>query len=94
MNVDVNQLMYEKEMQRIKKDFVKSIIDYKQNIDQMLFDVPIQVLCLPENINKILARNKILRVSELRCADLSKIKGLGIKKIGIIQFRLGQFVLM
>lgn len=94
MDVDKNLKIYKREMLRIQKGLVESISNYKNSIEESLYDVPIQVLCLPENINKILTRNKIARVSDLRRADLSKIKGLGSKKIGIIQFRLEQFSFM
>ncbi len=94
MDVDKNLKIYQREMLRIQKGLVESISNYKNSIEESLYDVPIQVLCLPENINKILTRNKLARINDLRRTDLSKIKGLGSKKIGIIQSRLEQFSFM
>lgn len=86
-----NLKIMQDELLKIKKDFVKQIVEYKKHIDKSLYDVPIEVLCLPENIRKILLKNNILRVFDLRNTDLRKIKGLGNKRIGIIEFRLSQF---
>lgn len=89
---DKNIITYQNEMKRIGKEFSESVMKYKNFIEDSLYDVPIQVLCLPENINNILIKNNILRVVELRRIDLGSIKGLGSKKIGVIQFRLSQFI--
>lgn len=89
---DKNIITYQNEMKRIGKEFTESVLKYKSFIEDSLYDVPIQVLCLPENINKILIKNNILRIVDLRRIDLERVKGLGSKKIGLIQFRLSQFV--
>lgn len=81
-------------MKKIGKEISRCISNYQQNIDFYLYDVPIQTLCLPKNINKILIDNNILRVNQLRSADLGKIKGLGDKKLGIILSRLSEFTFM
>lgn len=80
-----------REMQKISKDFLKCVENYKNCIEKFSLDVPIQVLCLPENIQNILIRNNLFRVIDLTTRDLTKIKGLGSKKLGIIFFRLNEF---
>lgn len=86
--------LFVNEMIRIKKDFLSSLNNYKKFLETLSLDAPIEVLCLPENIRKILIRNKIFRVSDIVGRDLGKIKGLGDKKIGIIEYRMSQFTLM
>ena len=90
--MDKNLEIMQREMTVISKNFLQSIENYKKTLDDLATDVPIEVLCLPDNIVKILNRNNLFRVKDLIRSDLRKIKGLGIKKIGIIEFRLSQFI--
>ena len=82
--MDENLNIMNKEIVKIKNHLIESIQNYKDCIDNFSYDVPIQVLCLPQNIQNILFRNNIFRVNDIRNTDLGKIKGLGDKKISII----------
>lgn len=84
--------IYNEEVKKIAKDFVDSINNYKKYIDKSFSDVTIDVLCLPNNINTILKENKIYTVYDLKNSELTKIDGIGSKKLGIINFRLSQFL--
>ena len=90
--MDKNLEIMQREMTVISKNFLQSIENYKKTLDDLATDVPIEVLCLPDNIVKILNRNNLFRVRDLIRSDFRKIKGLGLKKIGIIEFRLSQFI--
>jgi len=84
--------IYNEEVKKIAKNFVDSINNYKNHMDKSFLDVTIDVLCLPDNINTILKENKIYTVYDLKNSELTKIDGIGNKKLGIINFRLGQFL--
>ena len=88
--MDNNDIMM-METQRIKHDFLKNLENYKKYIHEASLDIPVETLCLPKSINKILIRNGLNRVKEIAAADLTKVKGLGEKSIEIIRFRIDEF---
>lgn len=53
-------------------------------------NVPICVLCLPSDIEKILLDAGCERVYDLFFRDLRDIKGIGDKRLGIITARLDE----
>lgn len=80
------------EIFKIKQEFFKNLLNYKEHIRKSETDAPIEVLCLPKNILGILIRSGYTRVSDIIGTDLTKIKGLGRVKIGQINTRLSQFL--
>jgi hypothetical protein len=89
--MDKNLEIMTTELSKIKKDFFESIINYKNYIETCTLDAPIGVLCLPSKIENLLLDRGIYRVSELTALDLTKIKGLGVTRIGIILEALRKF---
>lgn len=61
----------------INEELKKSFSIYRKNLDFMLCDVPIGVLCLTKEIENALLRQDCLRVYDLLDRDLTKIKGIG-----------------
>lgn len=79
------------ETQKIKHDFLKNLENYKRYINEAALDIPIETLCLPQSINKILIRNGLSRIKDIAAADLTEVKGLGDKRIELIRFRIDEF---
>jgi len=87
-----NSKVMNKEINRIKKGFLKQLNDYKKYIRTCELDAPIEVLCLPTAILTILRNNGFSRVIEIVGLDFTKIKGLGDTRILYIQSRISQFI--
>lgn len=90
--VNKNELIMRKEMTKIQKNLFKQLDNYKRFIRQCELDAPIEVLCLPKDILTILRKNRLFRVFDLADLDLTKIKGLGNVRIGILQSKLDNFL--
>ena len=89
---------FEKEMQiqKIRVEVLKKFDDYRKTINYMAADAPLQILCLPNGIEKILLREGFLRVYDLFNinVDLVKIKGLGIVRTRELTTCLDKFFSM
>ena len=85
-----NELVMNRELKKIQKNFFKQVSNYKDYIRQCELDVPIEVLCLPSTILNILKRQNITRVFHLTGLDLAKIKGLGDSRIRTLQTSLNK----
>ncbi len=75
---------------KIKADLLKKFSEYQTFMSMLGADGPIEILCLPKTIEKILLRNGCVRVYDLFNMDFTKIKGLGIKRIGHLTTCLDQ----
>ena len=60
------------------------IAHYQRSLMYMSGDVPIEVLSLPETIEKILIAEGCLRVYDLFSRDIKGIKGIGDKRYNLI----------
>lgn len=89
----VNELP-ESEINKINKQLIESLENYRKTIDLMLTDAPIEVLNLPNSLNKILINEGCLRVYDLFNRDLTKIKGIGKTRIRDLSTRLQEFIPM
>ena len=89
-----NNLEHEMQMQKIREKVLQKFQEYKKTIDYMAADAPIEILCLPLKIEKILIKNGLFRIYNLFDVDFTKIKGLGKTRIGQLTSRLDQFFLM
>lgn len=89
-----NEKLMRREMRKIQNNFLKQIDNYKNYIRQCELDAPIEVLCLPNEILGIMKRNGLVRVTDVKGADLTKIKGLGRTRLAVLQSRLDQFFLV
>jgi len=76
----------------INKKLLESLENYNKMLKQSIADVPLGCLCLDEKIEKILFKNGFRRVFDLIDTDFTKIKGLGIIRIGKITASLNQFL--
>jgi hypothetical protein len=75
-NVNIN---FEKDMQmqKIKEEVLKKFEEYKKTMNYLAADAPIEILCLPKSIEKILLDQGFFRVYDLFDLDFVKVKGLG-----------------
>jgi hypothetical protein len=64
---------------------------YRATLHFMGGNIPIEALCLPKEIETILVREGYLRVYDLFRCDLTKIKGLGSKRLALLTSRLDEF---
>lgn len=77
-----------------KRDWTTDLAHYKTTLSFLGENVPIQCLCLPEEIEKILIKEGILRIYDFRSQELRKIKGIGQRRADIITARLDSFLAM
>ena len=87
-NNDINQT----NINKLKQDELKSeILHYRNVVNYLGANVPIEVLCLPNEIENILIKSGYIRVYDLIGKNLAKIKGIGEARIGILTARLDEF---
>jgi hypothetical protein len=82
------------ELRKIREEVAKRLVDYRKTIDIMAADAPIQVLCLPADIQAILLDNGLNRVYSILDMDFTKIKGLGVVRIRKLTTCLNEFLSM
>ena len=85
---------HEMQMAKLREELKKRFDDYQTTMKFMLADAPIEVLCLPQNIEKILLDHGFLRIYDLFDVDLTKIKGLGVTRIRHLTTSLNKFFSM
>lgn len=86
MDDDVNNIL--------KDELRNNLAHYRQVVQYMGGNVPIQVLCLPMRIENALVKSGFDRVYDLIGKDLRKIKGIGKDSIDILASRLDDFFLV
>jgi len=79
---------------QLREEFQKNLSHYRQVVQYMGGNVPIQVLCLPPRIENALIKAGFDRVYDLIGKDLRKIKGVGDSSIDILSARLDDFFVM
>ncbi len=89
-----NNLENEMQMQKIRNEVLEKFRDYKKTIHYLAADAPIEILCLPLKIEKLLLRNGYERIYDLFDVDFTKIKGFGKSRIGHLTSCLDQFFSM
>ena len=82
------------DMGKLKEELKKKFEDYNITMKYMAADAPIETLCLPSEIEKILTNQGFLRVYDLFNVDLIKVKGLGVVRVKQLASRLDQFFSM
>ncbi len=88
-NDDLKKTMY------IRGDeLAKSVIRYRDIMEKLEADLPLQCLCLPKSIEKILLDMGCLRIYDVVGLDLTKIKGIGDRRRAILSACLNQFLSM
>ena len=89
-----NKIEYENQMKQIREQVVKRFAEYRVTLDHLAADAPISVLCLPPVIENALRAHGCLRVYHLLDCDFTKIKGLGVRRIGDLTTCLDKFLSM
>lgn len=74
-----------------KPDIKKDLAYYRNVLSYMGANVPVQVLCLPKALEKILLKNGIIRVYDLINRNLTEIEGLGSARLDLLASRLDEF---
>jgi len=92
-NVEKN-FEFDMRMKKLKEELAKKFEDYQKTLKFMAADVPIEVLCLPKPIEKILIDEGLLRIYDLFNLNFVEIKGLGVVRINQLTTRLDQFFSM
>lgn len=85
---------YDLKMEQLRKEVLKKFDEYKNTMNYMAADAPIEILCLSPSVEKILSGQGFLRIYDLFNVDFVKIKGLGIVRIKELTSRLDQFFSM
>jgi len=88
------QLEQEMMMAKLREELLQKFKDYRQTINYMAADAPIEVLCLPKAIESVLLANNILRIYDVFDVDFTKVKGLGVVRIRYLTSCLDQFFSM
>jgi|SRR5271166_3028892 len=89
-----NNFEYDENMRKIKEEIAKKFTDYRKTINYMAADAPIGTLCLPTVIENALLDHGCLRIYDLFDCDFTKVKGLGIRRIGDLTASLDKFISM
>lgn len=79
---------------RLKQELHKKFHDYQTTMRFMLADAPIDILCLPPSLHKVLTDQGFLRIYDLFDVDLVKVKGLGVVRVKQLTSSLDQFFSM
>jgi len=74
--------------EQMKADFAH----YRKTLQYMGCNVPIEVMCLPKEIENILLKRGFSRVYDLIGCDLTEIKGLGDSRVAILSAALDEFL--
>jgi len=76
----------------INSDWKKDFAHYQTCMQFLGANVPLETLCLPATITTILKREEFEMVYDLLNVDLTKIKGLGPRRINLLTSRLDEFL--
>ncbi len=89
-----NNFEYDLDMKKLKEELKKSFDNYQTTMKFLGSDAPIEILCLPQNIEKILLDEGFFRIYDLFNVDFIKIKGLGVTRIRQLTSSLDKFFSM
>lgn len=87
-------LEYDQQMKKIREEVIKKFSEYRTTLAYMAADAPIEILCLAPVIQNALFAHGLHRVYDLFDCDFTKIKGLGIRRIGDLTASLDKFFSM
>lgn len=89
-----NNFEYDQQMKKIREEIAQKLGEYKRTILYLAADAPISVLCLSSAIEKALSNQGLFRIYDLFDCDFTKIKGLGVIRIGELTASLDKFFSM
>lgn len=88
--------MIDEDFAEIKKDsqdkLKEDLAHYRNVMHYLGANVPIGCLCLPIELENLLVRDGCLRVYDLINRDLTKIKGIGKRRLDLLTSRLDEFI--
>ena len=79
------------EVKDSNEEFRDNLAHFRKTLCYMEANVPVQVLCLPKEVEKILLKEGFSRVYDLISKDLTKIKGIGKTRTELLASRLDEF---
>lgn len=74
-----------------QEEMKKNLAHYRNVLQYLGGNIPLQALCLPKVIENALVRDGCKRVYDLFSRDLGKIKGIGGERLDILTARLDEF---
>jgi DNA integrity scanning protein DisA with diadenylate cyclase activity len=86
--------------QAIENELRRNVVRYRTAMNILGTNIPIECMCLPNDIEKILIREGFIRIfdllefREIGNHDLAEIKGIGKARAPIIASRLDEFVVV
>lgn len=89
-----NNFEYDEKMQKIREEVLKKFAEYRQTLNYLAADAPIETLCLPSVIENALIAHGCLRIYDLFDCDFTKVKGLGVSRIRDLTTCLDKFLSM
>lgn len=92
MGDNVKDISIDLETQKIKEEIRKKIDQYPKTLLYMALDLPVEAMCLPKSLEKILLDNGCSRVYDLVGLDLTKIELLTDLTRARITARFDQFL--
>lgn len=72
------------DLAKINQQILEDIELYQKTLQNLSFDIPIEALCLPKSLVKLLYKNHIFRVKDLFLIEHKMLKGIGKQKMEII----------
>jgi hypothetical protein len=84
----------DEQIRKIREEVVKKLSDYRKTLAYMTADAPIEILCLPAVIETALRNHGVFRIYDVFDLDLTKVKGLGVRRIGDLTACLDKFFSM
>lgn len=89
-----NNIDYTMQIKKIREEVMERFKEYEKTMIYMACDVPLEVLCLPKDIEKPLLRSGCLRVCDIFDRDFVEIKGLNDARIRNLTASLDKFFAM
>lgn len=89
-----NNFENEEKIRKIREEVLKKFNEYRKTISYMEADGPIEILCLPNVIEKCLIDHGCLRIYDMFDCDFTKVKGLGVSRIRNLTSCLDKFFSM
>lgn len=92
MNDNLNEVINPDVEQYSKEDIKKNLLHYRKTLAYLGANVPIQVLCLPKKLEKLLLKAKIIRVYDLISCNFAEIEGIGDRSVDLLTSCLDEFL--
>lgn len=75
----------------VNKKLLESLARYRKMMNYMSADIPIESLCLPKKLERLLIKSGLQRVFELFDLEITKIEGLDDVACRHLTARLNEF---